>query len=38
MINSSQSVHGFGNPIEVIAHYLLNRGMTCLDYPDEFSW
>ena len=36
MISSSQPVHGFGNPIEVIAHYLLIRGMTCLDYPDEF--
>ena len=25
-----------GNPIEVIMHYLLIKGMTCLAHQDEF--
>ena len=36
MISDSHSIHGFGNPIEIIMHYLFIREMIYLGHLDGF--
>ena len=36
-MSSSQSVHGYDNPLETLVHYLLIGGMTCHGHQDGFT-